>query len=188
MFTARIESVYANHSYASNLASSDLTSLNSVLYSYFGNTVSTDKFDSLLRRYGIIPSGVVDHDVQALYNAMHGSAANKINSTLSQNKPVDESSNMRTVPWADVMGQIGLVASGEIGEDQSRFYSKISEMRQSGASSAAQQAYLNQLLAQAGIVFVESPVQEKSQMQTANGAQIAALMNKQFFFGGSVSA
>src|SRR5574344_474 len=187
MSVARIESVYANRSYAYNLSSDNASQLSSVLYRYFGNEISADKFDSLLLQYGITATGIVDHDIQALYNAIHSNATSKINSKLSQNQNINNATQEQTVPWANLMSQVGLAASGEITDDKERFYSKISEMQQAASSSTTQQANINQLLAEAGIVFVAIPAQEQQQIQTASGADIAALMNKQFFFGGTMS-
>ena len=83
MAVERIESVYESRSYAIDLSDDDTSKLNTVLSRYFGGTISADKFDTLLRYYGITETGVIEDDVRALYEAIKAAATGMVTADIA---------------------------------------------------------------------------------------------------------
>lgn len=176
---------------------------NSLQYKYFHTVLSDAQVQDLLRNYGILPSGDADIDLDNLYNVMYAQAskdateaAGSIASTQQTQTPQNTQSTQTTqssteVPWATLMSQVGLTATGDLDKDYASFNEKISLMSAS-ATTPQDRANVAQLEAQANIVFVQ-PTQtaqasnsNQSNTQgamatataTATGADIVAMLNK----------
>lgn len=170
---------------------------------FFGGTISVSQFEFLMRKYGVKESGDTYKDVQALYQAMYASADSEViaASTPSiQNQPkvqkpsqATDAQNSSNVPWASLMGQVGLTVTGDLDKDYAAFTAKISTMQASAAQSPKDQAMINQLIAEAGVVFVQqdqsstqatSQSQSNAQTPSVSGVDILAQLNRMYFFGG----
>lgn len=138
--------------------------------------------------------------MQALYDAMYSEASSS--ATVEQSSPnqlplsdqgsqATDAQNASNVPWATLMGQVGLAATGNLATDYNTFSEKISAMQVS-ATSQQDKASIDQLEAEASIVFVQqdqpvtqgsSQVQDSSQSKSVTGADIKAQLNKLYFLG-----
>lgn len=161
-----------------------------IQYRYFDTTISDNQILSLLRQYGISPSGDRDSDLEALYNAMYTDAKNIVASNVNnaQQAQKDKAQSAQQaptdVPWAMLMYQAGLHVSGEYKKDYQAFTDKILEMKKS-ATTPQNQAMISQLASQAEIVFVRSnnEVEGHGSLPSATGADITAMLNKLYFLG-----
>lgn len=165
----------------------------SVQYQYFGTSISPDRIQELMRRYGIMPSGNADHDLQALYQAMYSTASSDVKATENagfqppqKQPPLPEViGNTALVPWANLMSQVGIPLTGTYEGDYNAFTQKINAMSLS-ATDQQQIASVDQLKAEAGLVFVK-PTQpnlpkepQKSAQHEITGADIIAQLNRMF--------
>jgi hypothetical protein len=166
-------------------------------YEYFGTTFSDSEIQQLLSRYGITQTGNSDTDLRALYEAMYSQAKTSANSAIpsvqnqntQQNTQVQNSSN---VPWANLMSQVQLTATGDLKTDYKAFTEKINTIEQtfSTNSSTAGLAYVNQLNSEAQIVFSQSaqastPTNQTPEIQKAiaSGADIKSQLNRMLIIG-----
>lgn len=149
-------------------------------YQYFGTVVSDERIQELMQQYGIQQTGDKQDDLQALYKAMLSSAQiNAANASAQQ--PVQANAQSASAPWATLMNQVGLSVSGDFSTDYQTFNSKISTMQLS-ATSAHDKAIINQLVAEAQIVFVP-PSAPSGNTRMASGADILAQLNKMYMLG-----
>lgn len=161
-----------------------ITSYSSVLQNqYFGCIISSANIQNLMLKYGIQITGDPELDIKALYAAMRLRASTIANTKAQQasaDQPTDNTQNSN-IQWATLMNQIGLSATGNLATDYAAFSNKISTMQLS-ATTPQEKANINQLQAQANIVFVQQDQSSKrtSQVQstTASGAEIMASLNK----------
>lgn len=159
-------------------------------YRYFDTTISDNQILSLMRQYGISPSGDRDSDLEALYNAMYTDAKNIVASNVNnaqqaqKDKAQSAQQTPTDVPWAMLMYQAGLHVSGEYKKDYQAFTDKILEMKKS-AATPQNQAMISQLVSQATIVFVRpnNEAEGSDSLPTATGADITAMLNKLYFLG-----
>lgn len=168
-------------------------------YKFFKFVNSPEQIDELMRKYGIIQTGDTYNDLKALYDAMYKEASVDANEeaagSVAYLKPQDqikkpENQDPTNVPWATLMNQIGLTATGNLQKDYGSFSEKISIMQVS-ATTPQDKANLQQLESQASIVFVpqSQTTQTASQNQgpiektSASGADIVAMLNKMYFLG-----
>lgn len=174
---------------------------------YFGTSISESQLQILMDRYMIKQTGDSEIDLRALYNAMYPEASSKAQSSSAsastnqsqktqsgqENQAID-AQNANNVPWANLMNQVGLYATGDMTKDYEAFGDKISQMQSSGATDSKMQATINQLVAEAAIVFVQPDDQSSaaqaqtsannaSKSQQVSGADIQAQINKMFVFG-----
>lgn len=162
-----------------------------VQYQYFGTTVSTDRLTQLMEEYGVQKTGDSQTDLQALYQAMYSTASTEVTESQkgAQNNNSSNASDgsSTNIPWASLMGQVGLMATGDLATDYATFNSKISEM-QSSATSQDQQASVSLLQAEASTVFVQQSgaagASSQGQQTQVSGADITAQLNKLYLFGG----
>ncbi len=159
----------------------------SVEYNYFGATISSSKLQALMQQYGIKQTGDSETDLRALYNAMYADAQVQATAQASSasSSSTQQSQAQSSVPWANIMAQVGLSATGELGTDLEAFNQKINEMQVSFAAVQSQEgmAFVNQLSAEAAVVFVQqtqSANVSTSQPAQASGSDITALLNKMF--------
>lgn len=185
-------SAYSNNMYAYS---------SNVVYEYFGTNISGKQLQDLMEQYGIYQTGDSDTDIKALYDAMYADAKNQVNSSQpststnntqktqpsNQGAGVSDSSN---VPWANLMSQVGLFATGNLTTDYEAFSDKISKMISSATLSQQDRANIAQLIAEASMVFVQpnsstqassasAQAQQPAQtVQPISGADIMAQLNK----------
>ncbi len=156
-------------------------------YKFFGETIPAEKFEFLMRKYGIKSSGDRYKDINALYQAMYSEAnvevIGNIASVQQESQAID-AGNSTNIPWANLMSRIGLTATGDLAIDYERFNAKISAMQSSAAASQQQKALINELLAEAKIVFVQKSLitQNSKHSQQITGADIQAQLNRLYFF------
>lgn len=159
-------------------------------YRYFDTSISDNQILSLMKRYGISPSGNRDTDLEALYNAMYSDAKNIVASNLSnaqqaqKDKAQSAQQTLSDVPWAQLMTQAGLHVSGDYKKDYQAFNDKIFQMKLS-AASPKDYAMISQFVSQAAIVFTppSSVTEGSSPLPSAIGADITAMLNKMYFLG-----
>ncbi len=168
-------------------------------YKYFGTTVSENRLNELMVRYGIRQTGDSEKDLRALYAAMYAESVTELESAQATTNSGNQGSqptqstlaqNSSNVPWATLMGQVGLQATGNYETDYAAFNDKISLM-QSAALSPQDKASVDQLTAEAAVVFVppeQSTAQAASSQnqtpQQPTGADITAQLNKLFLVTG----
>lgn len=171
--------------------SSNAYNYSTIEYNYFGTTISNSRLEDLMKQYGLNPTGDPDIDIKALYQAMHSSASSTISKAQAA---ADEQANSQTTaalnsmnaPWATLMSQIGLYATGDFDTDFQSFNDRISAMSVN-ANSQQDKAAINQLQAQASIVFVPQTQTTQNTAQASSqsfsGADITAQMNRLFIVG-----
>ena len=178
----KIEAVRLNGSYAYNVSSEEQTDVNSILYRYFGSTISNSQFDTMLKRYRIVATGDVDKDARRLYEAMYAASSDFLNSNIQSAAASEQKPEL---PWKNVMEKIGINPTGDLSTDKTSFYDRIFAMQTSADGNNTQLANINLLMAEAGMAFVSMAAQEQ---KSASAADIKALVNRQFFFGGNLSS
>jgi len=168
----------------------------STQYQYFGTTVSTDRIEALMSKYGIIQTGNKDKDMAELYSVMYAEAKSEVGSSATaesarasgaqSNQPVAKKASS-SVPWASLMSEVGLAATGKITTDYDAFSQKIDALQQGFAASQDQNgaAFVSQLQAQASIVFVQNQSGASASMGAkttpqsgVSGLDIVAQLNK----------
>lgn len=173
----------------------------SLQYKYFHTVLSESQVQDLLRKYGILPSGNADTDLDNLYNIMYAQASKDASEAIGslastqqqqpqqqKTKQVEQSS--QELPWATLMSQVALTATGDLDKDYASFNEKISLMSAS-ATTPQDKANVAQLQAQASIVFVQNtqqtakkvtPIaQSNTQAEAPTGADIMAMLNRMYF-------
>lgn len=159
-------------------------------YRYFDTSISDKQIQDLLKKYSITPTGDRDLDLRELRNAMYTDAKNQITSAISNANQAQENQAVvaqtsTSVPWANLMTQVGLSVSGDFEKDYQAFSDKIFQMQMS-ATTPQDKANINQLVMEAAIVFVQpatSSAPSAGAPKTASGADILAALNKMYFFG-----
>lgn len=173
----------------------------SVQYQYFGTTVSESRIQDLMEMYGIKQTGDAEYDMRALYNAMYSQTSGELTSAQAaynqsqqvQENPQTDAQNPSNVPWANLMGQVGLPVIGEYNTDYDAFNLQIFSMKMAAAGNPQQLASVAQLEAQASVVFVE-PNQSEDQSASqgtsqssqntvsVSGYDILAALNKMYIY------
>lgn len=161
-----------------------------VQYRYFDTTISDSQIQGLMKKYGITPTGDSDKDLDELYSAMYSdaqssvaaSASFSINNNQQAQKPLN-------IPWQSLMIQVGLYPTGDFNTDYKAFKDKIIFMQYNATSKMAK-THINQLIAEAAIVFVQPTVaaaqiglQTPKISQSSSGADILAQLNRTYFLG-----
>ena len=167
-------------------------------YKYFGMVVSDERLQQLMLKYGIIETGDSKNDLDALYKAMYPNAvsqataasqANQVNPAAKEpSKTAETNGATASIPWANLMGQVGLVPTGDLAVDYVAFGNKLAVM-QASATTQDQKANIWLLQAEAAIVFTpptstttalassSAPPQPQTAAR-ASGADIQAQLNK----------
>ena len=160
----------------------------------FGANISDVDLQLLFEKYGILPTGDSQADLQALYNAMYPEAqaiANASQASSSTQSQASQSQQSTTnVSWANLMNQMDIETTGNLAKDYSAFSKKISAMKVS-ATTSQDKATISMLEAQTRVVFVQqdqsvigtSLPQSEIQKPSASGADIQAVLNKLFLLG-----
>jgi len=175
-----------------------------VMYSYFKSAISTSQLETLLKKYGLKSTGDTEQDMKALYQVMSQSAVKEVVGVEVTEK-VEKKENKQSVegaastenqiPWANLMSQVGLFTSGDLNTDYISFMNQVSLMKASAGASTQQKANIEQLMAQAGVVFAQQnqPMQanqstasssdDSASKQQSSGADILAKLNKMRMLG-----
>lgn len=167
----------------------------SVQYEYFGTTVSESRIQDLMRMYGIEQTGDSEYDMRALYNVMYSFASSQLDALQAvynrqqqvQESDETEAQDSASVPWAGLMGQVGLPVTGVYDTDYDAFNMQIFSMRMSAAGNPQQLASVAQLEAQASVVFVK---QDQSASEgtslpstgSVSGYEILAALNQMYIY------
>lgn len=174
-------------------------SYSSSLYKKLDTGLTDVQIQELMKKYGIKPTGNKSADLQALYQAMCADIVSSTNANqyvANQNQNTQNCTHAKAasaetnVPWAALMAQVGLTATGNYDKDYEAFNDRIEAMQQSLSGRDAQEgdAYIAQLQAEASVVF-SKPIQTSHhhsashQQKQVSGADILAQMNKKFFLG-----
>lgn len=158
-----------------------------------GYTLSDSELQALMEKYGVMPTGDSDLDIQALYNAMYSKAesiANAAQPTPTAPQKNESTQPQNNVPWANLMKQMDIEVTGNLATDNNTFNQKISAMKVS-ATTPQDKASISMLEAEAKIVFVQQDqsvqanlqTQEAPQKELASGADIKAALNRLFLLG-----
>ena len=166
---------------------------------------SDQRIQELLANYGITQTGD-DSDIKNLYDAIYTQASTDVGNVQSanasqnaqgatQNSQQTQAQNSSNVPWATLMGQVGLTATGKLYDDYDAFNEQIYKM-QASATSPQDKANIAELQAEAQVVFVQpdeskaqaassqTQAQNAAQPQQMTGADIMAQLNKLFLVTG----
>lgn len=171
----------------------------SVQYEYFGTSVSESRIQDLMSMYGINQTGDSEYDMRALYDAMYSLASNELDALQAvynrqqqvQESDETEAQDSASVPWADLMGQVGLPVTGVYETDHDAFDMQIFSMKMSAVGNPQQLASVAQLEAQASVVFVKSnPSADQSAPEgtslpstaSVSGYEILAALNKMYIY------
>lgn len=151
---------------------------------FFSGTVSSDKLNALMKEYGIQQTGDEYADTKALFQAMYNYFS-RFGIPTTEDKPSQVQLAMNA-PWAPLMSQVGLTATGELNKDYSSFLNKIDSLQGATSTSPSEKASLKELEQTAPYVFVQPPEQglkTSSQNSELTGADILAQMNRAFLLG-----
>ncbi|MDD3435674.1 MAG: hypothetical protein PHC64_00825 [Candidatus Gastranaerophilales bacterium] len=158
-----------------------------IQYHYFGTVVSNEQIRILLKKYGIDPTGDSLIDLRALYEVMYSVAKKNVTSQQAPSSATGSQAvnagNSINVPWASLMSQVGLSATGNLTADYEAFSNKISALQASGALSQQNQASVDMLISQAAVVFVsrsDSSSQSQKSSQNVSNVDIEVQLNKMY--------
>lgn len=165
----------------------------STQYFYFGTSLSSARIQSLLKKYGITESDDSSTTLQELYDAIKLDAeatAQVMGTTPSDIQKTKQTQTNIEVPWANLMSQVGLNATGVLTTDQESFNQIISEMEFS-ATTPQQKASIDQIKAESYNIFIQDQSSEETSViqstasasMTITGADIQSQLNKLFLLG-----
>lgn len=145
-------------------------------YQIFGTVVSTERLQYLMELYGVIQTGDEYYDLRRLQEAMVSYY------TKFGTFDVNQGSNKQSqeIPWADLMSQIGLTATGDKANDYALFMMTVSVM--SDNATPEEKVALAGLVYQSQYVFAQPEVQQNSTEVSAS--DILAVVNRAFMLGG----
>ena len=150
---------------------------------FFTGTVSNDRLSALMKEYGVQPTGNEYNDLQSLYKAMYNyfsqygtPSASNLSSQPSQ---AQQAAN---APWAPLMKQVGLSATGDLKSDYAAFLAKVSALQGNTSATQSEKTSLQDTEKAATYAFVQ-PSQMQAQAPQLSGADIVAQLNKAFLVG-----
>lgn len=169
-------------------------------YRFFGTLIPSDRLNDLMVKYHILQTGDSYKDLHNLYLAIKNKAAidssaaaktgsNRNVQNIQQTAQENQIQAANLIPWATLMGQVGLIASGDLAIDYGAFKTRLYTM-QISAKDNAQKANIGLLMAQAEIVFVDNTQQtakaassqakipQSAPKVQTSGADIQAAINK----------
>lgn len=116
------------------------------IYSYLGRVPANErKLEQAFRDFNVVPTGKVD-DLKKLEKAMYAEYSEQV-----QNQIANQNSE-KVVPWASLMAQIGVQATGDKEKDYAAFNSAIQLLSQSAIDGQAM-TYFAGLKSEAQKVF-----------------------------------
>jgi len=126
------------------------------IYSYLGRVpVNERKLEEAFREFGVTPHGKVD-DLKELDRAMYAEYSEQV-----QNQIANQNGE-KVVPWAGLMAQIGVRATGDYEKDYAAFENAIQLLSQ-GAIDGQAMTYFAGLKSEAQNVFGLSNKPEAAQ-------------------------
>lgn len=134
--------------------------------------ITNDQLNILMKRYNIPQTGDDYTDLKALYTAMYQDIERNGEMQGVQTSAQKE----EMIPWASLMSQIGLSATGDYSKDYSNFLNTLTRL-QSEAKTPAEKSRLNLVEKMAQFAFVQQQNPVNTVMQLT-GAQIVAEMNR----------
>ena len=125
------------------------------IYSYLGRVPAND---TMLKRafneFDVYPTGDERRDLKHLNNAMYAEYSQQVQEQIANQN------TQKVVPWAGLMAQIGVQATGDRKEDYARFNEAIQLLSQSAIDGQAM-AYFAGLKSEASRVFGQDTQSEK---------------------------
>ena len=116
------------------------------IYSYLGRVPANDrKLEQAFREFHVVPTGKAD-DLKRLEKAMYAEYSEQV-----QNQIANQNGE-KVVPWASLMAQIGVQATGDKEKDYAAFNSAIQLLSQSAIDGQAM-TYFAGLKSEAQKVF-----------------------------------
>lgn len=116
------------------------------IYSYLGRIPTTDrKLQEAFREFHVVPKGDVS-DLKKLDKAMYAEYSEQVQNQIENQK------EQKVVPWASLMAQIGVQATGDYKTDYAAFNNAIQLLSQSAIDGQAM-AYFAGLKSEASRVF-----------------------------------
>jgi len=120
------------------------------LYSYLGRVHTTNAgLKDAFREYGITPTGS-DRDLKRLKNAMYEEYSTQVKEQID-----NQNAERQVVPWAGLLAQIGIQATGDYEKDYAAFNDAIKLLSQSAIDGQAM-AYFASLRSEASLVFSQA--------------------------------
>lgn len=120
------------------------------IYSYLGRVPSSStKLKEAFDEFNVTPTGKAE-DLKKLDNAMYAEYSQQVQNQIENQK------GEKVVPWAGLMAQIGVKATGDHEKDYAAFNNAIQLLSQSAIDGQAM-AYFAGLRTEAARVFNTSP-------------------------------
>ncbi len=117
------------------------------LYSYLGRVPTSSRaLKDAFNEYGINPTGS-NEDLKKLKNAMYKEYTEQVQEQIN-----NQNSARNDIPWAGLLAQIGIQATGDYDKDYSAFNDAIRLLSQSAVDGQAM-AYFASLRSEASLVF-----------------------------------
>lgn len=141
---------------------------------FLPSTITNDQLNALMRQYGIKQTGDEYTDIKALYEAMYQDIARS-----GATQGVKTENQMEQIyPWASLMKQLGLGATGDFSKDYSVFMNALNT-QQAAAKTPAEKSRLNLIQRMAQVVFVQPQQKEQAnKIMQLTGSEIIAQMNR----------
>ena len=125
------------------------------LYSYLGRVPTNNAaLKEAFRDFGITPTGS-EYDLKRLKNAMYEEYSTQVKEQIS-----NQQAEQQVVPWAGLLAQIGIQATGNYEKDYAAFNDAINLLSQSAIDGQAM-AYFAGLRSEASKVFAQANVPEQ---------------------------
>ena len=119
------------------------------IYSYLGRVPSSSiKLERAFDEFNITPTGSID-DLKKLEKAMYKEYTKQVQ------EQIENQNNEKVIPWAGLMAQIGVRATGDYEKDYAAFNSAIDLLSQSAIDGQAM-AYFAGVKSEASRVFQEA--------------------------------
>ena len=129
----------------------------SSLYSYLGRVpTSNAALKEAFRDYGIVPTGS-ERDLKKLKHAMYEEYSAQVQEQIN-----NQNAEQKVVPWAGLLAQIGIQATGDYDKDYAAFNDAIKLLSQSAIDGQAM-AYFAGLRSEASQVFGQANTQSQKE-------------------------
>lgn len=151
------------------------------IFQMFSVSVSPDRINELMKKYGVMATGNEYTDLRALFQAMFNYFSRQIDNSLSNPSGQVAQQAASAVPWAPLMHAVGLKPTGNLYDDHNKFNVKINELEKTSYGNSDKEYYKG-LKKEAPYVFVE-PHQAPPAAPQASGAEIMAAMNRMLLVG-----
>ena len=126
-----------------------------------------------MSQYGISQTGDEYLDISELYDAMYSFYQTQQGSQVNEQAQNGQTTN---VPWADVMTEVGLNATGNLDEDYASFTNAVNVIEDS-TKNEQDKAEVATFAQNAQSYFVQN---NTSEAQTASSSDIIGALNKSF--------